>query len=463
MPGLCAESLKVLVISAAMCGPSGMVADAAGLGEREQVAYTARLRGKDPAARLAAIRELAKFPEPAAAQLLIRFGLNDANAEVCRAAYATLLGSKDQPEVCAFLIDQLNQEVRHVRHDSSAPLLLAVLLSSRLADIQKSTDRYFEKLAAARDGAVFAATMADLLSIHRMRDDIEPLLYLARSKMAEKFLVRRAIVHALTQIDEPEAIGALVALAAKFDGEVLADICEYLALVTKKQFTAPEEWAKWWAENKATFQFPPGLVRPETRKFENLVVGTATQYYGLPLYARRMVFVVDMSLSMRAPASGFPGQGGNGMGVTRIDAAKRELRTVLTSLNSNVSFGIVTFDRDSTLWKKKLVEATSANKLDAIRFVEKAQLELGTSTYDALQAAFKYDAEAIYLLTDGAPASGQVVNPLAIVNTITAQNRSRRESIYTIGIGVGPAGSRFEVFLQTLAEQNFGLFRRVDE
>ncbi|HEX4149192.1 MAG TPA: HEAT repeat domain-containing protein [Pirellulales bacterium] len=460
MRRLWVAAMVALAISMALAGASLAAADAVRMTEREQAGFTSRLRGKDPAARLAAIQELEKFPEPEAAKLLIRFGLADADAEVRRAAYATLLKSKDQPEVCSFLIDQLNQEVRRVKHDSSAPLLLAVLLSSTLADIQKSTDRYFEKLAAARDGAVFAAAMADLLAIHRLREDIVPLLYLANSPLAEKFVVRRAIIHALVQIDEREAIDALVLLAAKFDGEVLADIYEYLALMTKKQFTDPKEWATWWAENKATFQFPPGVLRPDRRKFENLVIGTAQQYYGLPLYARRMVFVVDMSLSMRAPA-GLPSQGG--MGISRIDAAKRELSTVLTALESNVSFGIVTFDSDATLWKRQLVEATSANKLDAVRFVEKAQLKLGTSTYDALQAAFKYDAEAIYLLTDGAPASGQVINPIAIVNTITAQNRTRRESIYTIGVGVGPPGSVFENFLKNLAEQNYGLFRRVDE
>ena len=272
--------------------------------------------------------------------------------------------------------------------------------------------------------------------------------------------MRRAIVHALAQIDEPDAIEALIIVAAKFDGEVLADIYEYLALVTKQQLADPADWAKWWADNRATFKFPQGLQRPEMRKFENLVYGKATQYYGLPLYARRMVFVIDVSMSMRAPAAGMPGQG---IGISRIEAAKRELIAAINALENNVSFSIVAFHRDATLFKKDLVEATDSNKADAIRFVEGARLELGTSTYDALLAAFKYDAEAIYLLTDGAPASGTIVNPLAIVNAITAQNRSRRESIYTIGVGVGPPGSVFEVFLKALAEQNYGLFRRVDQ
>jgi hypothetical protein len=362
--------------------------------------------------------------------------------------------------VCDALVTQLNDEMRRQHHEPGTPLLLAVLMSSQLPDVQKATDRYFEKLSTSRDGAVFAAAMADLLALHRMHEDIEPLLYLAGSKLSEKLLVRRAIVRALAQIDEPEAIEALIIVAATFDGEVLADIYEYLALVTRQQLADPADWAHWWKENRATFKFPQGLVRPEIRKFENLVYGKATQYYGLPLYARRMVFVIDVSMSMRAPAAGLPGQG---TGISRIAAAKRELIAAVHALENHVSFGIVAFHRDSTLFKRQLVEANSENKTAAIRFVEAADMALGTSTYDALQAAFQYDAEAIYLLTDGAPASGQIVNPLAIVNAITAQNRSRRESIYTIGVGVGPSGSDFEVFLKRLAELNYGLFRRVDQ
>ncbi len=458
MPRLWATLTTVVAISAAMCAASLLAADTAKLGEREQAAFSGRLRGKQPAARLEAIQELAKFPEPEAAKLLIRLGLNDDDDENRRAAYATLLKSKDQPAVCDLLIDQLNQEVRRQHHDPNTPLLLAVLMSSSLPDVQKATDRHFEKLAAARDGAVFVAAMADLLSVHRLHADIEPLLYLAGSKLSDKLLVRRAIVHALVQIDEPDAIEALIIVAASFDGEVLADIYEYLALVTKQQIADPADWAKWWKDNRATFKFPQGLQRPEVRRFENLVYGNATRYYGLPLYARRMVFVIDVSMSMQAPASGMPGGG-----ISRVAAAKRELIAAVNALDDHVSFGIVAFHRESTLFRSKLVEATSENKTNAIRFVEGAQMALGTSTYDALLDAFKYDAEAIYLLTDGAPASGTIVNPVAIVNAITAQNRSRRESIYTIGIGVGPSGSIFEVFLQALAKRNYGLFRRVDQ
>ena len=53
--------------------------------------------------------------------------------------------------------------------------------------------------------------------------------------------------------------------------------------------------------------------------------------------------------------------------------------------------------------------------------------------------------------------------PDEIVNLISEGNRTRRESIYTVGIGVGMPNNPFDVFLRSLAEENFGTYRRVDE
>ncbi|HEX4148785.1 MAG TPA: VWA domain-containing protein, partial [Pirellulales bacterium] len=204
----------------------------------------------------------------------------------------------------------------------------------------------------------------------------------------------------------------------------------------------------WWATEKPTFQFPKLLVRPRTRSFERLIYGHASTYYGLPLYAKRLVFVIDSSGSM------------DGL---RIEAAKRELSSAVDALKANVSFGIVVFNTGVDAWRRELVEATTANKKSALRFINLIGCTGQTATYDGLQAAFLVDAEAIYLLTDGEPSTGRYVLPEEIVKAITLQNRARRESIYTIGIGPGDVGSVFEVFLQALAYQNFGLYRRVDE
>jgi Ca-activated chloride channel family protein len=166
------------------------------------------------------------------------------------------------------------------------------------------------------------------------------------------------------------------------------------------------------------------------------------------VFAERLVFVLDTSGSMT-------GQ--------RIMAAKRELIKAIGNLSERASFGIVVFNSSVSVWQKQLVPATQKAKHAAIAYVSSQGTAANTASYDALEAAFNFDTEAIYFLSDGAPHGGKIPAPVDIVAAITAINRVRRVSVYTIGIGVGFAGGPLDLFLKTLAEQNLGLYRRVDQ
>jgi von Willebrand factor type A domain-containing protein/HEAT repeat protein len=433
----------------AVCGAGAIAVEGAKLTEHERAALAQKLHSKQVKVRLEAISKLAEFPEPEAVRILIKQGLSDADDGVRRAAYDAMLVLCDQPTICDFLVEQLNQDARKGKISPNSPLLLAVLLTSDLGDVQKATLRYVnEHLAAARDGRLFLVRMAELLALRRDRSDIVPLVRLAKTKVWEQFAVRRAIVGALTQIDDVEAVDALVGLMPGLDGEVRADAVEYMVLLTKQKLTEPAEWTTWWKANKATFQFPKPFERPATRVVDNLVYGAdVSTYYRLPLYGKRLVFVIDASGSMAGE---------------RIVAAKRELANAVRELKDHVQFSIIVFNDDVFFWRRQLIDATTASKNDALRFIDQIGAVNQTATYDALQAAFYFDAEAIYLLTDGAPSTGRIVALIDIVNAVTAQNRLRRESIYTVGIEPGEDGP-FAEFLRALAERNFGLYRQVDE
>ena len=143
-------------------------------------------------------------------------------------------------------------------------------------------------------------------------------------------------------------------------------------------------------------------------------------------------------------------------------AAKRELIAAIAALDEQVSFGIVAFNGDVTPWRRELVAADGDNKRAAAVFVDHQSPHSNTASYDALEAALSFDTEAIYFLSDGAPFGGKITAPVDIVAAIGQINKTRRVSIYTIGIGAGIPGGPLDAFLKTLAEQNFGLYRRVD-
>ena len=107
----------------------------------------------------------------------------------------------------------------------------------------------------------------------------------------------------------------------------------------------------------------------------------------------RLVFVLDTSGSMTGP---------------RMDAAKRELVAAIEALPDYAEFGVVAFNSKVDQWQGKLVPATLAAKKAAARFVAARKAEATTASYDALEAAFRFDAEAIYFLSDGRPKGGKI-------------------------------------------------------
>jgi hypothetical protein len=86
-----------------------------------------------------------------------------------------------------------------------------------------------------------------------------------------------------------------------------------------------------------------------------------------------------------------------------------------------------------------------------------------TASYDALEAAFQLDPEAIYFLSDGAPMGGKVDDPTQIVSILSSLNRVRRVSIHSIGVDTNlPGAAVFARFMKTLAEANWGVYKAVN-
>jgi len=406
-----------------------------------------RLHSKYPEDRIEALQRLESYPLSGAVALL-QYGLDDPDEKVRLAAYATLLKLNGDEEVCKALLQRARKAEYRKRENQAAVPLLGVLLASELPDVRREASELLDKSAAStKNGLQVVLVLADSLGYHHDAVDVRPLLALSKTQaFARHFSVRRAVVDALTQIADRRAIGALIDIMDKMGGEARADAVEHLATITKQIYGMDAEaWQQWWAEEGETFEYPAQKKHAPYRSVAlNTTIGT---YYGLPLLAEKVVFVIDTSGSMA-------GQ--------KIVAAKRELIQAISGLPENVQFDIVAFNGSVTVWQKQLVKATAKMKKAAVAFVYDREARSNTASFDALETALSFDTEAIYFLSDGAPYGGKISDPGEIVATISAINKSRRISIYTIGIGAGLPGSSLDLFLMTLAEQNQGLYRRVD-
>jgi hypothetical protein len=400
------------------------------------------LRGRDPQQRVDAIGRLEKFAIDDSVKM-IHGALADDAPEVRDAAYAALMRMNDKQEVCDTLMEQVRSGVRSGDPAGAAPTL-AVVVASELRSTQEELDQLFHENKAALAAGTLLTYLADELGRHGKPDDVRALASMTNMALFEEhFGVRRAVVRALAEIP---ALSALIDVMPRISGEARADVVEHVTAVTGQIFAMDAAaWRRWWADAKSTFEYP---VRSDLKvPDEALAESASSHYYGLPLFSERLVFVLDTSGSMSGE---------------RIVAAKRELVKAIEGLPEHAEFSVVVFNSTVGVWQRQLVPATRQTKQKAAAFVNAQQTGSHTASYDAIEAAFMFDTEAIYFLSDGAPTGGKIRAPGAIVEAVTAANRARRISIYTIGVGAGQPGGALDAFLKTLAEQNLGSYRRVD-
>ncbi|MGE0607718.1 MAG: HEAT repeat domain-containing protein [Pirellulales bacterium] len=459
----------ISALAMVVCCQCGAVAHGANQDREFQAAkrkFTQRINAKRPDVRIETVEALSAEPSVENARLLLEAAFSSKHDDVRQAAAHTLEKFKDDPAVCEHLLTLVESSLAPPKPaksgkskgtkgkqsevaftDVAGPVLLT-LLSSEADGVSDRALALLEKAAGeSSDGETLIGLLADALGERGGANDVAVLANLAAWKAVENsFPAQRAVTQALIGIREKKAIDALVAILQSADGQVKADIVQYLALISGQPPAAQANiWAQWWEGVQESFEFPgpmnlAGMPAPPAPG--------APHYYGVPLYANRMVFVLDTSGSMKGD---------------RIVAAVQKLNQAIDSLHPKVEFTVVVFHAQVGVWQRKLVPATSENRLAAQAFISQQQLGPATASYNALEAALNFPAESIYFLTDGAPHGGKTDNPVEIVNVITRLNKVRRMSINAFGIGVGPAGNVFDSFLRALSEKNYGVYRRVDQ
>jgi hypothetical protein len=456
---------RLLLISWLACSVGALLWPAAAHAEslhdrfdEAQPALARQLKSRRVEERLSALDALRRLPVADSAKL-VHGCFIDVDDSVRNAAYDALQAMNNEQEVCDTLIGLAESNLKSKRSSEMVLPALAALLSSELPLAQTRAQCFLdERLIETPRGIEILVSLADNLGAHGKAADVKPLVRISKTRMFSKhFGIRRAVVQALTRTPSAESIGPLIGMMDVVGGEAKADAASYLAQVTgQRHGLDTNAWQKWHAAQTVA-AMPQASSKPLTVSVSKVTEGTFKRveevpsegghYYGIPIFAERLVFVLDVSGSMQG---------------RRFQAAKRELVQAIDNLQAKAKFGIVVFNSTVGRWHDDLVPATAANKQEAIRFIENQNPQASTSTFNALEAALAYDIEAIYFLTDGAPTSGKILAPADIIHTVIDGNRLRRISIYTIGIAPGFSGSPTDQFLKSLAEENLGTYRRVD-
>jgi HEAT repeat protein len=324
--------LFALIATAALDLASAQDRDLATEFKAAKAGLASQLKDRKKETRLAAVAKLEAYPTTEAAKLLLFQGLGSTDEEVKRASFDVLAKFTSEKDICEFLKTTIGKQWKLGKPQPETYASIALLLASERAEVQEEALTLVREAGTSPTGHHMLITLADELANCRGEAAARPLIELMEVPLFEHdFAFRRAVEQALTHVRAKRAVTALIKLLAKVKGEVRAEIARYLTEVSGQQLGIEASvWQAWWQQNQEKFEFPPE-EKPSigARKARPQPVATGPRYYGLPISAAKIIFVIDTSGSMNGP---------------RIVAAKRELCRAIDELPADVEFTVIAFN-----------------------------------------------------------------------------------------------------------------------
>ena len=227
-------------------------------------------------------------------------------------------------------------------------------------------------------------------------------------------------------------------------------------------------WKEFWAKEGTTFAVRPataaGQPKPKADQYE--------KFFDLEVESDRVLFVLDFSGSMAEPITLQARTTAAAPGTTTTKAAMvvSELKKLVMSLPDGALVNLIVFSDDVRIWRQEgnrpaLVKLDDEARDDLLgNFLDTLRPTGPTNLYDALDKALdfggrglhdKYYAagfDTLYVITDGAPTAGAVVDKDEIRRRVRETNQLRRIAIHCITFGDQNDTS----FLGPLATENGG-------
>lgn len=298
-----------------------------------------------------------------------------------------------------------------------------------------------------------------------------------------------AIVRLLDEFRSAETVPALIAVLERFRDhpeEVksgkLSGLLQYqahdlLVAMTGAVFPAdqPDKWRELWERDKDSIKV---TEKHEPKGPPSTVSGG---FCGIPVQGTRVVFVLDLSGSMDWPCAGNTAKDAP----SGLKYAQQELRRAMDAIAPNAQFTLVTFNGDAKaeVWSKEMVTASDKNRQKFLKHVDGLRALGGTNLWGGLEETLKiksltygsrYDSnvDEVFILSDGAPSVGDVIDPLEILRMVKDANRFANVRINTVFLNtVKPANVNVAPMdhmtitaaelMKRIAEQNGGKFKEL--
>ncbi|MEK7486762.1 MAG: HEAT repeat domain-containing protein, partial [Planctomycetota bacterium] len=107
--------------------------------------------------------------------------------------------------------------------------------------------------------------------------------------------ISAAIIDAFVKIRARESVEPLIGCLETFTGRLQYDAERALEEITYQELGRdPKVWRSWWALNHDR-----EFIRPQNKPMSSKVIKIDPTFYGMPIRSERIIFICDVSLSMR--------------------------------------------------------------------------------------------------------------------------------------------------------------------
>jgi len=121
---------------------------------------------------------------------------------------------------------------------------------------------------------------------------------------------------------------------------------------------------------------------------------------------------------------------------SRLDEARSQLTRVVAAMPEDCSCNLIVYSTIAKGVWDRLRPAKPQHKQELQKWVDGLKIGGSTNIFDALELAFHDpEVDTIYLLSDGQPSSGAIVNMDALADEVRRWNHSRQIVIHCISIG----------------------------
>lgn len=227
-------------------------------------------------------------------------------------------------------------------------------------------------------------------------------------------------------------------------------------------------WQDFWKREGPTFKVAvakkPGETAPVANKYE--------KFFDLEVESDRVLFVLDFSGSMAEPiqlmarSTGAP----PGEKTTKAAIVVKELKKLIMSLPDGAMVNLVVFSDEVRVWRQEGGRPTLVRIDDEARddllgnFLDSLRPSGPTNLYDAMAKALDFGGrglhdkyytagfDTLYLISDGAPTAGPVVDKNEIRRAVREANQLRKIAINCITFG----DKNDTDFLEPMAKENGG-------